>query len=69
MMGLDSFGDSAIVIKARIKTLPGEQWTIAREYRRRLKIIFDHEKVEIPFPHRTIYWGEETSPLKIEKEA
>jgi small conductance mechanosensitive channel len=69
MMGLDSFGDSAIVIKARIKTIPGEQWNVAREYRRRLKFIFDQQNIEIPFPHRTIYWGEESTPLKVNKES
>ena len=69
IMGLDSFGDSAIVIKARIKTIPGEQWNVAREYRKRLKVVFDQENVEIPFPHRTIYWGEEIDPLKTQKNS
>ena len=67
VMGLDSFGDSAIIIKARFKTAPIEQWFIGRAYRRRLKIAFDAEKIEIPFPHRTIYWGEEIKPLPLEK--
>ncbi len=65
IMGLDKFGDSAIIIKARIKTLPIKQWVVGREYNRRLKFSFDQEGIEIPFPHRTIYWGEAISPLKL----
>lgn len=58
MFGLDSFGDNAVVLKARFKTLPGEQWSVAREYRRRLKEAFDERDIEIPFPHRTLYFGD-----------
>jgi len=66
IFGLDQFGDSALVIKARIKTKPSQQWTIGREYRRRLKAAFDARNIEIPFPHTTIYWGEEINPLKLD---
>lgn len=65
IFGLDQFGNSALIIKARIKTRPIQQWTIGREYRKRLKIAFDERNIEIPFPHTTIYWGEEISPLKL----
>jgi small-conductance mechanosensitive channel len=65
IFGLDQFGDSALVIKARLKTKPIMQWTIGREYRRRLKKAFDERNIEIPFPHTTIYWGEEINPLKL----
>ncbi len=66
VFGLDQFADSALVIKARLKTKPIQQWTIGREYRRRLKKAFDKQGIEIPFPHTTVYWGEEINPLKIE---
>jgi small conductance mechanosensitive channel len=65
VFGLDNFGDSALIIKARVKTKPIQQWTIGREYRRRLKIAFDVQNIEIPFPHTTVYWGEEIEPLKL----
>jgi len=55
ILGLDQFGDSALLIKAFFKTQPLKQWTVAREYRRRLKNAFDREQIEIPFPHRTVY--------------
>lgn len=65
IFGLDKFGDSAVVIKARIKTLPIQQWVVGREFNKRLKKAFDGSGIEIPFPHRTIYWGDEISPLHL----
>ena len=59
ILGLDSFGDSAVVIRARLKTLPLKQWSTGREYNRRLKAAFDAHGIEIPFPHTTIYFGED----------
>lgn len=66
VFGVDEFADSAVVIKARFKTKPIMQWTVGREYRRRLKKAFDEKGIEIPFPHRTVYWGEAIHPLKID---
>ena len=72
VMGLDSFGDSAIIIKARTKTKPIQQWRIGREFNRRIKKKFDEVGIEIPFPHQTIYFGKDKkgqSPaLNIEME-
>lgn len=65
VFGVDSFGDNAVVIKARIKTQPIEQWIVGREYRRRLKRAFDEKRIEIPFPHRTLYWGEASEAFKV----
>lgn len=69
VQGLDQFGDSAVVIKARIKTAPGMQWAVRRAYNRLLKKRFDAEGIEIPFPQQTIWFaddpsraGEEPSP-------
>ncbi|MBN3040390.1 MAG: mechanosensitive ion channel [Candidatus Omnitrophica bacterium] len=57
MFGVDDFGDSQVTIKFRIKTLPIKQWEVSREFKRRLKNRFDELGIEIPFPHRTVYWG------------
>ena len=65
ILGVDAFEESEVVIKARIKTQPIEQWSVGREYRRRLKKAFDRENIEIPFPHRTLYMGEASSPWLI----
>jgi len=62
MLGVDSFGDSAVVIKFFIKTRPQRQFTVKRELLRRIKRKFDELGIEIPFPHRTVYYrsGEES---------
>jgi moderate conductance mechanosensitive channel len=57
VMGVDSFADSAVIIKARIKTAPIKQWMVGREFNRRMKKRFDELGIEIPFPHRTLYFG------------
>lgn len=55
IVGLDRFGESAIVVKARIKTRPLKQWPVGREFNRRMKHAFDAAGIEMPFPHRTVY--------------
>ena len=59
ILGLDSFAASSVVIKARIKTKPIQQWRVGREFNRRLKNKFDELNIEIPFPHMTVYMGED----------
>ena len=61
VLGLDAFGDNAVVIKARLKTVPLKQWAVGREFNRRMKRRFDELGIEMPFPHRTIYFGEDKS--------
>jgi small-conductance mechanosensitive channel len=68
IFGVDKFADSAVIMKARFKTLPIQQWTVGREYNRRIKKAFDEKNIEIPFPHTTIYWGEAINPLRMEIE-
>jgi small conductance mechanosensitive channel len=69
VLGVDRFEDSAVIIKARIKTKPIRQWAVGREFNRRIKKVFDQRGIEIPFPHRTIYMGEpkggKPSPLVV----
>jgi small conductance mechanosensitive channel len=62
--GVDDFTDSAVNIKARLRTVPLRQAAVGREYRRRLKKAFDAAGIEIPFPHRTLYMGKASSPFE-----
>ncbi|HEV7372455.1 mechanosensitive ion channel domain-containing protein [Arenibaculum sp.] len=55
VLGVDRFADSAVIIKARFKTRPSQQWGVGREFNRRLKKRFDERGVEIPFPQRTVH--------------
>lgn len=66
VVGVENFADSAVTLRARIKTKPLEQWNIGREYRRRLKKAFDAQGIEIPFPHRTFSMGEAPGPIRVE---
>jgi moderate conductance mechanosensitive channel len=59
IMGLDQFADSALIIKARTTTKPIKQWRVGREFNRRLKMKFDELGIEIPFPHLTVYPGQD----------
>ena len=65
VFGVDQFADSAVIIKGRLKTMPLQQWNVGREYRRRLKKAFDAERIEIPFPHRTLYMGEASPAFQL----
>ena len=62
VLGLDSFGASSVNIRVRLKVRPGKQWGVRREYHRRLKYAFDARGIEIPFPHRTVFFGKEPDP-------
>ena len=52
---VDDFGDSAIIIKILGETKPLKQWDVTGELRKRLKIAFDREGIEIPFPQRVVH--------------
>lgn len=68
--GVQSLGDSAVVLRTRIKTEPGKQWAIGRTFNGYLKMVFDDRGIEIPFPQQTIWLGENkdgtTQPFKVE---
>lgn len=65
ILGVDSFAESAVIVKARIKTLPLQQWTVGREFNRRMKRLFDEQDIHIPFPHRTLYFGQHNTDLPL----
>jgi small-conductance mechanosensitive channel len=52
---IEKFGDSAIIVKILGDTKPLRQWDVAGELRKRIKIAFDREGIEIPFPQRVIH--------------
>ncbi len=62
ILGVEKFGESQLIIRMMIKTIPLKQWEVGRELRRRIKIRFDERGIEIPFPHRVLLWGEPRKP-------
>ncbi|WP_082830022.1 mechanosensitive ion channel domain-containing protein [Ectothiorhodospira sp. BSL-9] len=57
--GVTALADSSVNVRVRIKTAPGMQWAVGREYNRLVKRHFDAAGIEIPFPHMTLYFGED----------
>ncbi|MCZ6588578.1 MAG: mechanosensitive ion channel family protein, partial [Alphaproteobacteria bacterium] len=57
--GVQSLGDSAVVIRAKMRVTAGTQWGMKREFNRRMKNRFDELGIEIPFPQRAITFGED----------
>lgn len=51
---IDDFADSAIIVKILGETKPIKQWDVTGELRKRLKIAFDKNNIEIPFSQRVI---------------
>jgi moderate conductance mechanosensitive channel len=52
--GVEAFRDFAVMLKARLKTQPIQQWRVGREYRRRLKKALDTAGIELPMPQQTV---------------
>lgn len=57
VFGVQDLADSSVNIRTRVKTKGGMQWSVRREFLRRVKRRFDAEGIEIPFPHQTLYFG------------
>jgi len=55
--GVDRLDDSAVVLRCRFKVAPLEQWSVRREFMRRIKSALDASGIEIPYPHLTLYAG------------
>lgn len=57
VLGVESLGESSVSIRVLLKTMPGKQWPVAREFRKRVKEHFDRIGITIPFPHRVVIMG------------
>ena len=59
IIGVDEWGDSSVNLVCRLKIVPPmQQWSVRREFLKRLKKAYDARGIEIPFPHLTVYAGE-----------
>jgi small conductance mechanosensitive channel len=71
--GVDKWADSAVMIRCRFKVRPLEQWAVRRAFLYRLKQAFDAAGIEIPYPHLTLYAGEDKEgsapPLRVQQQA
>jgi small-conductance mechanosensitive channel len=62
VLGVDQYGDSSVDVKCYVETVPGEQWKVGRELRRRLKMALDERGIEIPYPRRELIIRKVTEP-------
>jgi small conductance mechanosensitive channel len=73
IVGVENWADSAVVLRCRLKVKPLEQWNVRREFLRRLKHAYDRRGIEIPYPHLTLYAGQNKDgsapPLRIARHA
>jgi moderate conductance mechanosensitive channel len=60
--GVDQWADSSVILRARFRVAPLEQWTVRRDYLRRLKRAFDENGIEIPFPQMRLHLPESAPP-------
>ncbi len=61
VMGVDKLGDSGVVIKARFKTVPVQQWLVGREMNRRIVKRFEEAHIEMSSSSPTVQLVPEVS--------
>src|SRR6185369_14583058 len=54
IIGVDSFGPDAAILQARFKTQPIKQWTVGREFNRRMKKLFAELGIPLSFPQNMV---------------
>ncbi|MBA3023031.1 MAG: mechanosensitive ion channel family protein [Gammaproteobacteria bacterium] len=59
IQGVQDWADSAVVVRCRFKTEALEQWAVRRNFLVWLKKAFDKHGIEIPYPHLTLYAGQD----------
>lgn len=53
--GVVALSASSVDIRVAASTVPGEQWAVERELRRRFKYALDRSGIEIPYPRTVMY--------------
>jgi small conductance mechanosensitive channel len=60
--GIEAISAESVVVRLVVKTVPLEQWKVARELRRRIKARFDREGVKVPYPQQVVRWHRDGGP-------
>lgn len=63
VLGIDGLQHSGMLIRIWIKTQPLQQWAVAREFRRRLKLVMTQENIAIGIPQQSFLFAA-SSPFK-----
>jgi len=62
VLGVEQLGADSVVLRMVVRTEPGEQWSVARAIRARIKARFDAEGIEIPFAQSVVRFRSEGQP-------
>ncbi|MGH2771647.1 MAG: mechanosensitive ion channel family protein [Actinomycetota bacterium] len=67
VLGVDNYADSNISVKVYVETVPGKQFRVGRELRRRIKQAWDGDGISVPYPHQQMIISREdlTSALSV----
>ena len=55
LWGVEQLGANGVMLQLVVKTTPSQQWRVSRELRERIKVAFEDERIEIPFPQQTVW--------------
>jgi len=70
--GVTAVNEKGATIRVLIKTRPGMQWAVQRDYNRLLKQHFSAAGIELPYPHMVVYFGQdkqgEAPPVRVAME-
>lgn len=69
MAGIERFADSSVMLRCRFRVQALEQWSVRREYFRRLKKRFDEVNIDIPYPHLVLYRSDDEKFRSVENPA
>ncbi|MGF1517416.1 MAG: hypothetical protein ACFCVB_06380 [Nodosilinea sp.] len=65
--GVQELSHTGILIRIWIKTIPLKQWLVSMEFRRRLKLAFDRQGIQIGAPRQV--WLQEGASTPIAQES
>jgi small conductance mechanosensitive channel len=68
MLGVDELSHQGVLIRALIRTQPIKQWDVAREFRRRLKLVFEQEGIGIGVPQQSLRLQDYSAVVSLESQ-
>jgi small conductance mechanosensitive channel len=66
LIGIEKMSELGIVVQSRLKTVAGKQWSVGREFMRRVKIAFDEAGIAMPYAYQPRYLEEEQARARAE---
>ena len=61
-LGVQTLGDSSVVLRVIAMVNEGDRYTVARQLNREMKILFDKNNISIPFPQLVIHDAKKENP-------